>query len=53
MREEFVSVEADVPAVQLAKLFLVNKVSQLLITRDGKYAGVVELKSFCARLFWE
>ena len=53
MREEFVAVEADVPAVQLAKLFLVNKVSQLLITRDGKYAGVVELKSFCARLFWE
>ncbi len=53
MREDFVSVEADVPAVQLAKLFLTNKVSQLLITRDGKYAGVVELKSFCARLFWE
>lgn len=53
MREEFVAVESDVPAVQLAKLFLVNKVSQLLITRDGKYAGVVELKSFCARLFWE
>ena len=53
MREEVVTVEADVPAVQLAKLFLVDKVSQLIITRDGKFAGVVELKSFCARLFWE
>ena len=53
MREDFITVEADVPAVQLAKLFLVDKVSQLMITRDGKYAGVVELKSFCARLFWE
>ncbi|MBO5821825.1 MAG: PTS sugar transporter subunit IIA [Lentisphaeria bacterium] len=53
MREEVITVEADVPAVQLAKLFLVDKVSQLIITRDGKYAGVVELKSFCARLFWE
>lgn len=53
MREEFIAVESDVPAVQLAKLFLVNKVSQLLITRDGKYIGIVELKSFCARLFWE
>ena len=53
MREEVVTVESDVPAVQLAKLFLVDKVSQLIITRDGKFAGVVELKSFCARLFWE
>lgn len=53
MQEDYVAVEADVPAVQLAKLFLVNKVSQMLITRDGKYAGIVELKSFCARLFWE
>ena len=53
MREDFTTVESDVPAVQLAKLFLVDKVSQLMITRDGKYAGVVELKSFCARLFWE
>ena len=53
MREEVITVESDVPAVQLAKLFLVDKVSQLIITRDGKFAGVVELKSFCARLFWE
>lgn len=53
MREDFTTVEADVPAVQLAKLFLVDKVSQLMITNNGKYAGVVELKSFCARLFWE
>lgn len=53
MREEVITVEADVPAVQLAKLFLVDKVSQLIITREGKFAGVVELKSFCARLFWE
>ena len=53
MREEVVTVEADVPAVQLAKLFVVDNVSQLIITREGKFAGVVELKSFCARLFWE
>lgn len=53
MREEFITVESDVPAVQLAKLFLVDNVSRLMITDNGKYAGVVELKSFCARLFWE
>ena len=53
MREEFLVVDVNVPAVQLAKLFLVNGVQQLLISRDGKFAGIVEQKSFCARLFWE
>ncbi|MBR7156533.1 MAG: PTS sugar transporter subunit IIA [Lentisphaeria bacterium] len=53
MREEFISVDSTVPAVQLAKLFLVNKTNQLLVTKEGKFAGMVELKSFCARLFWE
>ncbi len=54
MREEFLQVSSSVPAIQLAKLFLVHKVRQLLITDEaGKLAGVVELKEFCSKLFWE
>ena len=54
MREEFLQVDQEVPAIQLAKLFLVHGCRQLVITRsDGKLAGVVELRDFCAKLFWE
>ncbi len=54
MREEFLAVDREVPAIQLAKLFLVNNVHKLVITGPGgKLAGVVELKEFCAKLFWE
>lgn len=54
MREEFVTVDSEVPAVQLAKLFLVHQVRKLIITGpEGRLAGVVELKEFCAKLFWE
>ena len=52
MREEFVTVDREVPAVQLAKLFLVHQIRKLIITGPGgKLAGVVELKEFCAKLF--
>lgn len=54
MREEFITVNEDIPAVQLAKLFLMNKLQKLLVVDDSKrLAGVVELKDFCAKLFWE
>ncbi len=53
MREEFISVEKSVPAIQLAKLFTMHQLRQLVITDGGRFAGVVELKAFCAKLFWE
>ncbi len=54
MREEFVSVNEDIPAVQLAKQFLMNKLPKLLVVDDAnRLAGVVEMKDFCAKLFWE
>ena len=52
MREEFLSVDVSVPAIQVAKLFTVHQLRLLTITDHGKFAGVVELKSFCAQLFW-
>ena len=54
MREEYISVQEDIPAVQLAKLFLVHKGPKLLVVKGERtLAGVVELKDFSAKLFWE
>ncbi len=54
MREEFISVDREVPAVQLAKLFLKHRTPKLIITGEGgKLAGIVVLREFCAKLFWK
>ena len=54
MREEFISANIDDPAVKLAKIFLTENLSRLLILdHDGQPAGVVTLKDFSAKLFWE
>lgn len=53
MRDDFIQVEKTVPAIQLAKLFTMHRLRQLVITERGKFVGVVELKKFCAKLFWE
>lgn len=55
MREDFIiTVNNNVPAIQLAKLFLVHKVNKLFVLDENeKYTGWVELKRFAARLFWE
>ena len=44
--------DKSAPAIQLAKLFTVYQLRLLTITDNGKFAGVVELKAFCAQLFW-
>ena len=53
MREEFLTVDREVPAIQLAKLFMNHRLKQLIITDGRHFAGVVEFKAFCAKLFWE
>ncbi|MBP5532105.1 MAG: PTS sugar transporter subunit IIA [Lentisphaeria bacterium] len=53
MREDFMTVDKSAPAIQVAKLFTVHQLRILVITDRGKYAGAVELKAFCAKLFWE
>ena len=54
MQELGEPVSEDVPAVQLAKLFLERKTSQLIITdKSGRLAGLVSLREFCAKFFWE
>ena len=54
MQELGEPVSEDVPAIQLAKLFLEQETAQLIITdKDGRLAGLVSLREFCAKFFWE
>lgn len=54
MREDFIKVSEDVPAVQLAKLFLTHHAAELLVVdRNGNLRGAVAMRDFCAKLFWE
>ncbi len=54
MNQDFITVSEDVPAVQLAKLFLTDNIRCLIvINKEGKLSGIVKLKEFCAKFFWE
>ncbi|MBU1910766.1 MAG: CBS domain-containing protein, partial [Verrucomicrobia bacterium] len=52
MREEYASVAPDVPAIQLARIFLAEGVRQILVLDGRKLMGVVTLSGFIAKLFW-
>lgn len=52
MREQYVAVAPDVPAIQLARLFLAKGVRQILVLEGRRLAGVVTLPGFVAKLFW-
>jgi CBS domain-containing protein len=52
MREEYVKVAPDVPAIQLAKIFLMDKTRQILVMEGRRLLGVVNLRSFISKLFW-
>lgn len=53
MSEDMITVDIDIPAVQLAKLFIMHKVDQILVIDNGKLAGLVNMKDFVLKLFWE
>lgn len=52
MRENFISVKEDIPAIQLAKIFLMNDVRQICVTQGLKLLGVVNIKDFTTKIFW-
>lgn len=54
MNQDFITVSEDVPAVQLAKLFLTDGIRCLVvINKEGNLSGIIKLKEFCAKFFWE
>ena len=52
MRSDYVSVESSIPAIQLAKIFLMKNIRQILVTSNSKLVGVVNLDSFIKKFFW-
>jgi nitrogen PTS system EIIA component len=52
MREKYVHVAPDVPAIQLAKTFIIDDVRQILVMEGRRLVGVVNLRSFISKLFW-
>ena len=53
MSEDMITVDIDIPAVQLAKLFIMHKVDQILVIDKDKLVGLVNMKDFILKLFWE
>lgn len=52
MHDQYVSIHPQTPAIQLAKMFLVQKTRQIQVVEGKKFIGVVNLQSFNAQVFW-
>jgi len=52
MREDHITVSPDVPAIQLAKIFLAQQARQILVVEGRRLLGVVNFSAFMAKLFW-
>ncbi len=52
MHDKYISVPPDMPAIQLAKIFLMQKVRQIQVVDGGKFMGSVNLESFSSQIFW-
>jgi nitrogen PTS system EIIA component len=52
LREDYVSVTASAPAVQLAKIFLMKPVRQIQVLDGKRLIGVVDLGEYSTKLFW-
>jgi PTS system nitrogen regulatory IIA component len=52
MRDKAVTVAPDMPAIQVAKLFLTENVRQILVVDGRALLGVIKLEDFMAKLFW-
>jgi len=52
MKDEYVSVAADMPAIQLAKMFVTENVRQILVVKASKLIGTVDIDAFVPKLLW-
>jgi len=52
MRDDYVSVGAEAPAIQLAKVFLTQRTRQILVVDGQRLLGTVDLHAFMAKIFW-
>jgi mannitol/fructose-specific phosphotransferase system IIA component (Ntr-type) len=52
LREEYVSVAPDLPAIQVARLFLMHKTRQIVVVEGRRFLGVVDVENFVTQLLW-
>jgi len=52
MRTTYTTIDENVPAIQLAKIFCMNPIRQIIVTSKDKYVGVVTLNNLLLQLFW-
>ena len=52
LRETYVSVPPDTPAIQIARLFLMRETRQILVLDGRQLLGVVDVEDFVTQIFW-
>ena len=52
MHDKYVAIPPDMPAIQLAKIFLMQKVRQVQVIEGRKFLGSVSVDSFSSQIFW-
>jgi mannitol/fructose-specific phosphotransferase system IIA component (Ntr-type) len=52
MHDKYVAVPPDMPAIQLAKIFLMQQVRQIQVVDGSRFLGVVNLDGFSSQIFW-
>ncbi|MDF7801982.1 PTS sugar transporter subunit IIA [Pontiellaceae bacterium B1224] len=52
MRDKYTAIPPDMPAIQLARIFLMQHVRQIQVVEGRRFLGVVNLDSFSSQIFW-
>lgn len=52
MHDKFVAIPPGMPAIQLAKIFLMQGVRQIQVVEGSRFLGSVNLDSFISQIFW-
>ncbi|WP_372808227.1 PTS sugar transporter subunit IIA [Pontiella sp.] len=52
MHDKFVAIPPDMPAIQLAKIFLMQHVRQIQVVDGSRFMGSVNLDGFSSQIFW-
>lgn len=52
MGDNFTGIPPDMPAIQLAKIFLMQKIRQIQVVDGRRFLGVINLDSFSSQIFW-
>ena len=52
MHDKYTAVPPDMPAIQLARIFLMQNVRQIQVIAGRRFLGVVNLESFSSQIFW-